>query len=164
MINLRVATSYFYHVRFFRPYMVPISTAAWDPKWYHNFKGQDHVYIDKNGIVNGLRLSPLRPGESCADLCRGPENCATKDPKTCQFLLNYRKQLDAINFDQFMENLDKSVRKVLEMTHCDMDPIAVLLFHEVTDNPCSERVVVQDWFRNHGQYLCELMYPVQNYY
>ena len=34
---MRILVSYFYHVRHFKPYMIPFSTAVWDPAWYHNF-------------------------------------------------------------------------------------------------------------------------------
>ena len=37
---MKIMTSYFYAIRFFKPNMIPISTAKWDPKWYHQNKGQ----------------------------------------------------------------------------------------------------------------------------
>ncbi len=85
MQQLEIATSYFYQIRFFKPSMIPVSTAVFDPKWYHNFKGQDHVFIDKRGVVNGLRIKSLMPDYTCNNLCRGFETCPTKDPGTCDF-------------------------------------------------------------------------------
>ena len=75
---MQIIVSYFYHVRHFKPYMIPFSTAVWDPAWYHNFK-RDHnyTYVDKNGVLNGLRIPFLRPGAKCKDLCSGPELCQT---------------------------------------------------------------------------------------
>lgn len=48
--------SYFYQIRFFKPNMIPISTAKWDPKWYSQ---NGKPYIDKRGVVNGLRAPVL---------------------------------------------------------------------------------------------------------
>lgn len=50
--------SYFYAVRFMKPNTVALSTAMWDPKWFYN-KHQGDVYLDKRGVLNGLRLSLL---------------------------------------------------------------------------------------------------------
>lgn len=165
MTDLRIATSYFYHVRFFRPYMIPISTAVWDPKWYHNFKDQNHCYIDRNGVINGLRLNPLKPGDGCSDLCRGLDNCNSKNPDSCAFLRKYREQLDALDFSVFMQNLKQCVNRITpKLDMMGQEPIAVLLFHEKHDNPCSERWPVQQWFKDNGLYVLELMYPVERYY
>lgn len=42
--------SYFYNVRHMKPYQVPVSTAMYDLKWFHNNnnnQGNGHVFIDK---------------------------------------------------------------------------------------------------------------------
>lgn len=44
--GMKLCTSYFYRIRFFRPDIVPFSTAKWDPKWYHNFQGQANIFLD----------------------------------------------------------------------------------------------------------------------
>ena len=38
---IHFATSYFYQIRFFRPDMIPLSTARFDPSWYHRNKGHN---------------------------------------------------------------------------------------------------------------------------
>ena len=65
---MKVATSYFYQIRFFKPNMIPVSTAMWDPKWFHNFKNQYHVFKDRNGVYNGLRYPALSPKGECEGL------------------------------------------------------------------------------------------------
>ena len=50
--------------------MIPVSTAAWDPAWFHINGEKDSVYKDKNGIYNGLRFNELAPGKSCNNLCK----------------------------------------------------------------------------------------------
>lgn len=32
---MKILISYFYQIRFFKPNMIPLSTAAFDPKWFH---------------------------------------------------------------------------------------------------------------------------------
>lgn len=161
---LRLATSYFYQIRFFKKYMFPISTAVWDPKWYHAFKGQNHVFIDKRGVVNGLRIQPLMPGSECDGLCRGLETCNSRNPYECEFLHTYRKQLDAINFDEFMQKLELNITELQRRLNINMDPIAVFIVHEVPDKICSERGTIQDWFESHGLFVKELRYPIDEYY
>ena len=43
---MKIATSYFYQIRNFKPYMIPVSTALSDPEWYRPPAGQEY-YIDK---------------------------------------------------------------------------------------------------------------------
>ena len=50
---MKLAISYFYQIRFFKPYMIPVSTAHWDPAWYHDWAGAAHVFVDKRGVING---------------------------------------------------------------------------------------------------------------
>lgn len=127
----------------------------YDPKWYHDNKGSDHMYLDRRGVVNGLRAGFLVPGSACDGLCRGLDNCATRDPNTCSFLTAYRKQLDGLNFDgviRVLENAAYNYRDVLGLEH---EVEFVFLFHEKPDVPCSERWPVKQWFAEHGIQLEE---------
>lgn len=160
----QIATSYFYQVRFFKPYMIPVSTAVWDPKWYHNFKGQDHCFIDKNGVINGLRNSALMPGSTCANLCRGVEVCIIRNPETCPFLFEYSKQLAAISFNDWIENMEQCSKGLKNLLHIDRDLLYVLLVHEKYDNPCSERSALLQWLVSNGVDAQELVYPIKDYY
>lgn len=157
---MKIYTSYYYHVRFFKSNMLPLSTAVWDPKWFHNKPDNKSIYVDKRGIINGARAIMFVPDETCMDLCRGPETCKSGDPDECKFLKNYRKQLDKLKFNKVMDWL-KECTKVLDT---DEEPIVVLLFHEKPDNPCSERVVVTKWFKDHGVNIKELKYPIEDNY
>lgn len=87
-------SSYFYHIRYFKPYMIPLSTAVYDPKWYHNNRDQGYRFLDKNGVINGLKITPLIPGSTCEDLCRGSLMCNIEEgPTVCAFMRNYKEQL-----------------------------------------------------------------------
>lgn len=143
---MKLFTSYFYMIRFFAPNFIPLSTAVWDPKWYHNFLDQKNLFVDKNGVINGVRAPFLAPGDSCSHLCRGPENCATKDPNTCPFLREYEKQLNMLDDAGFKGWLDTMAERVKVLLSYKGDPVFCLIVHEAPTNPCSERVILQKRF------------------
>ena len=62
---MKIMTSYFYQIRFMKQNYIPLSTAIWDPKWFHQNKGQDFQFKDKNGVWNGLRAEIFMPGKEC---------------------------------------------------------------------------------------------------
>ena len=53
---MNIYVSYFYNIRFFPENLLPVSTAAWDPKWFHNFGKPNVVFKDKRNVVNGVRM------------------------------------------------------------------------------------------------------------
>lgn len=147
---MRIFTSYFYQVRNLHPTQVPVSTALWDPKWYHDFKGKDHIFIDKHGVVNGFRADFFAPGSTCSNLCRGPDNCKSKDPETCPFLKNYSLQLAVLDARMVLNYLYGIAAKVRRVCNLMEDPDLILIVYETPDNPCSERVAIQEWFKLYG--------------
>lgn len=154
---MRIYTSYFYQLRFFKPYMIPISTACGDPSWFHNgSKDKSVVFLDKNRVINGLRILPLVPDNTCSNLCKGTSNCSTSDPKTCAFLNNYYEQLKRIDYQEFMENLEEHISLVCKRFGITENPIVVIMVHEAFTNDCSERVVIQRWFADNGLKVVEL--------
>lgn len=150
-----IYTSYFYQIRFFEPYMIPLSTAVWDPKWYHNFKGQDHIFQDKRGVVNGVRFESFAPDKTCEGLCCGLKTCPTRDPSTCAFLQAYSKQLDRVHYHVLMGVLQQLSVTFAESAQLSKPIEFVFIVHEAEDNPCSERVAIQNWFRKHGHPIQE---------
>ena len=152
---MKIYTSYFYQVRFFTPNIIPLSTAIWDPKWFHQNKGQDYQWKDKNGVWNGLRAPVFAPGPMCENLCRGPESCDTHDPTKCLFLKTYRYQLDQLDYNEIISRCENIANKIKEVEQFDEEPVIILLVHEATNNPCSERRVIQEWFASHGKEVIE---------
>ena len=63
---MKLAISYFYQIRFFKPYMIPVSTAVSDPQWYHNFQDKNYIFLDKRGVANGFRCELLHGDETCS--------------------------------------------------------------------------------------------------
>ena len=143
-------TSYFYQVRFFSPGEIAFSTAVWDPKWFHEGKGQNHSFLDKRGVVNGLRAEILAPGPTCNSLCRGLENCSIKDSFQCEFLKKYKLQLSSIDFSDFNYSLNLYLTRIEKFYNLLKTKSVIFLFHETPKNPCSERWVIQEWFKENG--------------
>lgn len=139
-----VSTSYFYNVRFLKPWQIPISTAVWDPKWFHAFKGQSHKFIDKNGVLNGVRAEFLHPDSTCQDLCRGLETCEVKDPSKCAFIKAYKIQLSKIDKEELAARIASFREKMKNVLKLDRLPELVFLVHEPPYKACSERAALQD--------------------
>ena len=152
---MKIMISTFHNIRNFTPNMIPVSTAVWDPKWFHDFSYPTHVFKDKKGVYNGLRYLSLAPGITCEGLCRGSKDCGNKPP-LCPFLIAYRKQLDNINFTTMVEELEAMGSAIQKHEGFEEDPIIVLLVYEKLDNPCSERWPLKDWFMAHGLELEEV--------
>ena len=151
---MKIWTSYFYQVRFFKPYQIPLSTADWDPKWFHNFKDQNYVWKDKNGVWNGLRLDIFSPSKCCSILppeCTRCSNVSNRHPETCSFLRDYKNGLDnKINFSDLLELLQRTAQTIKDTEGFSDEPEIMILVHEASTNPCSERAAIQEYFREHG--------------
>ena len=148
--------SYFYNVRFFPQNLVPVSTAMWDPKWYHDFKDQNYVFYDKRNIVNGIRSSTLLPSPEHLnidmhdpDMCSGRDGCKY-DPSNCKFLSSYYNYLCSLDFNEVIGRIEYYI-------HQRINPNAdiCLMVYEKYDNPCSERGPLVKWFSDHGIELLE---------
>ena len=139
--------TYFYNIRFFPTSLVPVSTAVWDPKWYHDFKTSSFVFRDKRGVVNGIRAEILSPYkiENCE--CK---NCkSNKDPTVCSFIKQYRDYIFSLNFKEIYSSLLNNVSRKFD--NADV----CLMVYEKPDNPCSERATLIEWFASNGVELKE---------
>lgn len=146
---MQIRISYFGQLKNFKPWMIPISTAVWNPKW---FKGKD-----SKGVYLGLNHDSLVPGPRCENLCRGPETCGQVSD-SCAFLNAYYRQLQDVNFPlliQDLESIATAVKKDAEFTE---EPVIVLMVYETPDNPCSERKVLKKWFADNKYDLQELKF------
>lgn len=146
---MKVYTSYFYKIRFFKPNMIPISTALWDPKWYHQNRDQGHWFIDKNGVINGLRAPDFAPGK-VATAVSNCGSCSDKNPDQCNFLKAYAHQLSLLEINDIMIRTRKLCEAVRPVVGYEGEPIPVFIVHEAPDNPCSERTAIQNYFHSNG--------------
>lgn len=146
---MKIYTSYFYQIRNFKPNMIPVSTAISDPAWYRPPADKEY-YIDKRGIVCGLRYEPL------IVQLQGTHGCPCENRElapNCPTMIEYKHLLQSL--------VDKE-KTLKAFEYCcnkfNADTI-VLIVYETPKNLCSERWALQEFFG------CEeLKYPIgENY-
>ncbi len=139
--------SYFYQVRFFDKSILPVSTAIWDPKWFHANGTQAVEFRDKRQVLNGFRYPGLNPAKIYNEGSDCKANCE-KSPDNCEFLAKYESMLNNLDFDRVIADLQRYADRYF----CKD---VVLLVHEAPTNPCSERCKLVKWFNSHGYELPE---------
>ena len=140
--------------------MIPVSTAMYDPDWYHANLGERQIFKDKRGIINGIRLLPFHPGFECEGLCGGTDMCTEPGPAACKFLKAYRNQLEHLDLDEILKELENLANSIQQQEKFKEEPIIVFIIYEAPDNPCSERWVLLDFFKDKGIECKELEYPI----
>ena len=60
-----------------------------------------------------------------------------------------------LDYDEIILRCENIANKIKEVEQFNEEPIIILLVHEATDNPCSERRVIQEWFASHGKEVKE---------
>ena len=179
---MKIWISYFYQVRRFPTNLIPFSTAQYDPKWFHKFEGQNKVFIDERGVINGLRLPELCfPKDAYEYLIEKDSACSKDCPRKskveyqlkqnqikndwttfgCEFMDRYFEHLwNNVDFDKLISFLEKVKLKYQELNKTDEDIEFVLLVHEPPSNPCSERWVLKRWFEEFD-YNLEEWFPYE---
>ena len=134
---MQIKTSYFYQIRKFTPNLIPISICVSDPAWYKPPEGKEY-YIDKRGIVCGLRYEPLIVQLNSTHGCPCEERNLAP---ACPTMMEYKNLLYTL--------VDKE-RTLKAFEYClnkfNADTI-VLIVYEAPNNPCSERWALQDYFQ-----------------
>lgn len=147
---MKIYTSYFYQIRNFTPNMIPISTAISDPAWYRPPVGKEY-YIDKRGIVCGLRYEPLIVQK------RGTKECLGLHQQ-CPFYIEGCQCECMQEYYQLLCSLVDKEKTLKAFEYClnkfNADTI-VLIVYETPKNLCSERFALQEFFN-----CKELEYPI----
>lgn len=133
---MKIYTSYFYQIRYFTPNIIPVSTALSDPVWYRPPQGKEY-YIDKRGIVNGLRYEPLIVQKYGVHTCP----CEYKDQAPfCPTMIEYENLLKSlVDKEKTLKAFEFCCNKF------NADAIALIVY-EAPNNPCSERQALQKFF------------------
>ena len=133
---MKIVTSYFYMIRHFTPNIIPVSTALSDPAWYRPPEGKEY-YIDKRGIVCGLRYEPLIVQRYGEHICP----CESKDlAPACPTMIEYEQLLfSLVNKEKTLKAFKYCCNKF------NADTIALMVY-EAPNNPCSERAALQKFF------------------
>lgn len=141
----------FYNLRYFKPNQIPISTAIWDPKWYHNNTSDQNIcFLDKNMVMNGIKEEKLSPA-AVSEHVTCSETCPYKQSvPNCPFLQYYRAYLDTVDINYLLSEFNRVAEDVRKITKFVEEPEIMLLVHETEDNPCSERWPLQDYFKANG--------------
>lgn len=133
---MKIVTSYFYQIRNFTPNIIPVSTALSDPVWYRPPQGKEY-YIDKRGIVCGLRYEPLIVQRQATMMC--PCENRAQAP-ACPTMIEY---------EQLLYSLVDKERTLKAFEYCcnkfNADTIALIVY-EAPANLCSERFALQKFF------------------
>ena len=142
---MKWSVTYFYNVRFMKSNQLPLSTAMYPPKWWQI------IHVDKNIVLNGLTIKKLVPKQQCECPCN------KKDYEHCHFLNAYYEQLKQIEFSLFIDDIEQLTKRLHSYIKNlpKIDEI-VLLVYEKPNNPCSERIVLQKWFKENGIELKEM--------
>ena len=155
-MDFKIATSYFYQIRNFNRNLIPVSTAMSDPEWYRPAEGEEY-YIDKRGVICGLRYEPLIVQRQCTCICPCEERATAQG--NCPMMQEYRQLLETVDFDKMIKGFQHCADKFALPS--GEEPIIVLMVHEAWHNPCSERKALQDYFTSHGWECKELEYPIK---
>ena len=149
---MKIATSYFYQIRHFKEWMIPVSTALSDPDWYRPESGVEYFY-DKRGVVNGLRYEPLIVQREGSHMC--PCEDRSQAPY-CPTMLEYEQLLNSlVDKERTLKAFEYCANKFQREMGFKPEPIIVLIVYEVPTNPCSERWALQRYFN-----CKELRYPI----
>ena len=133
---MKIVTSYFYMIRYFSPNIIPVSTALSDPAWYRPPDGKEY-FIDKNGVINGLRYEPLIVQRYGEHICP----CESKDlAPACPTMIEYKQLLfSLVDKEKTLKAFEYCCNKF------NADTIALMVY-EAPNNPCSERAALQKFF------------------
>ncbi len=133
---MKIVTSYFYQIRNFTPNIIPVSTALSDPVWYRPPEGKEY-YIDKRGIVCGLRYEPLIVQRY------GKHTCPCEDKSKAPFCPTM------IEYEELLKTLVDKEKTLWAFEHCcnkfNANTIALIVY-ESPLNLCSERWALQKFF------------------
>lgn len=169
-MNINFYTSYFYQIRNFSKNTIPLSTARWDPIWYHaNTRNDNFTFIDKRGITNGLKFNLFIPNDfekeafkKNIDFKPCGKNCKmTVD--NCDFMREYRNQLSNIKFEDFEKEIKNILNKEIVLNNAIKEAIynfennlnICFIVFESSNNPCSERIPIQEFFFKNGKDIKE---------
>ena len=137
----------FYNVRFLKKNQLALSTAMFSPSWFCK-AGKHQIFLDKNGVINGLSISEFvsKQNHGCP--------CSKKDQQCC-YLREYEEQLMSLDFKSVISKYETLAEQISSISSCKIDEI-VLLVYEKPENLCSERVALKKLFEKNGMKLNEL--------
>ena len=80
--------------------------------------------------------------------------------KLVLFYIIIKKNLENINFKEMIIDMQRLADDYKEKEKINEEIILVLIVYETPNNPCSERIPLQQYFTEHGWECKELKYPI----
>ena len=142
----------FANMKYLTERCIPISTCLSDPAFFHNnTRDKSICFLGKNNILYGIREPLISPVYLKEEDCICQKECQFKaiNPN-CPFLCAYSNYLNTIDFDSLLSEFERTAEEVRKVTNFKGEAIIVLLVYEAENNPCSERVPLQNLFKTHG--------------
>ena len=153
---MKFYTAQFSQVRYLEPNMIPFSTAAGEPGWFHASNDRNYTFIDKRGVINGLIAKPLLLDTKEADKLFTTGNGCSKNCRFmnlvphCPFMDMYLNQLRKLDFTKVIGWFDQQCKHIKEQLRFNGEPIVILLVYENAAVNCAERPVIQQYFRENN--------------
>lgn len=153
---MKIFISTYYNIRFFSSNMIPIAVTQGWPFWL--MKNKPRLYLDSNSVIIGIKedslVFPPEKFENLDEKCQKDCPYVFKVPN-CQFMLEYYNYLKENNFDLLLKEFERISKEVYKINKYEGEPIIVLMVYEKPSCTCSERVVLQKWFRDNHYSLEE---------
>ncbi len=158
---MKIYISSFNNIRYFKPNMIPISTAAsygW-PWWLYKADNQKigTFYLNKNNVMIGIKEESFSCGnfyENLTEQCQKDCPYISKAPN-CQFMQAYYKHLKTLDFNKTIHEFERVAEDVRKINKFEGEPIIVLMVYEAVSRGCAERPCLQKWFKDNNYDLNE---------
>lgn len=153
-IKIFFRTSYFYQLRFFKKNMIPVSICIWDPKWYKGFN------------YKGLIPKKYDQSQDCEFCIKQHEKDENYYDLNCNYLTNYRKQLNHFNVERTLLDIIKQLDKnkyINTENIINNELYIVFMGFEIPTKKCSERFILSEWIQSYINCF-ELKYPINENY
>ena len=159
---MRIFITDFYHIRFFKPNMIPVAATGGWPYWifkYNKVKKGD-LFLDSNNVINGIREETFscfnEVFESLTEKCGEAKPCPYLDKVPhCQFMDKYYEYLCKQDFNKLMVEFERVANEVKKINNYEGEPIICLIVYESSKCKCAERPCIIKWFKDNGYDLKE---------
>ena len=152
----------FYHIRLFRPNMIPIAVTGGWPYWIfqYNKVKKDSIFLDANNVINGIREEIFscfnEVFDKLEEKCGEAKPCPYLDKVPhCQFMDKYYEYLQKQDFSALMKEFERVAEEVKQVNNYQGEPIICLIVYESSKCKCAERPCIIKWFADNNYKLKE---------
>jgi len=159
---MKIVITDFYHIRLFKPNMIPIATTGDWPYWLFSYnkvkKGE--FFLDSNNVINGIKeelFSNFKfEFEKLTEKCGEAKPCPYLDKVPhCQFMEHYYSYLQKQNFNYLLSEFKRVAEEVKQINNYEGEPVICLIVYESSKCKCAERPCIIKWFKDNNYDLKE---------